>query len=164
MRVLDPKHYSSIDNMNPHRLIRALEVVMETGKSIVSFRKRVRHQHPFRIVKIGLDLPKEELNHRIDTRMDAMIAAGLIQEAQALYRFKDHQALKTVGYQEVFDMMEGKYDEAEMIRLLKRNSRHYAKRQLTWFRRDPEIIWMNPFDIDEIISAVSSAGKASRDQ
>ena len=151
MQTLDPEHFAAIDQQNPHRLIRALEVKIGTGMSIASFRSKSRLVHPFRIVKIGLELPREELYERIDARMDKMIAAGLFEEAKQLYPFKDHQALQTVGYQEVFDYLDGKTDEAEAIRLLKRNSRRYAKRQLTWFKRDPEMIWMNPVNIEGII-------------
>jgi tRNA dimethylallyltransferase len=155
MRTLDPEHFASIDQQNPHRLIRALEVKIGTGMSIASFRSKSRYEHPFRIIKIGLELLREELYERIDLRMDQMIDAGLFEEARQLYPFKDHQALQTVGYQEIFDHLDGKVDKAEAIRLLKRNSRRYAKRQLTWFKRDPEMIWMNPRNIAEIIKVVS---------
>lgn len=155
MRSLDPEHFAGIDQQNPHRLIRALEVKIGTGMSITSFRSKSRHEHPFRIVKIGLELPREVLYERIDTRMDKMIEAGLFEEAKQVYPFKDHQALQTVGYQEVFDYLDGKIDKEEAIRLLKRNSRRYAKRQLTWFKRDPEMTWMDPGDVEGIINFIS---------
>jgi tRNA dimethylallyltransferase len=146
MQEHDPEHFKTLDTQNPHRLIRALEVKLGTGRSIASFRKQARRVHPFTIVKIGLELPREVLYERIDTRMDAMVAAGLFEEARALYPHKDRQALQTVGYREIFDYMDGLYDLDEAIRLLKRNSRRYAKRQLTWFKRDESTKWVNNWD------------------
>jgi len=156
MRNLDPVHYASIDQQNPHRLIRALEVVMATGQSIASFQSKKRLEHPFAIRKIGLELPREVLNRRIDERVDKMIEEGLFREAEELYPSREYQALQTVGYQEVFDFMEGRYDRAEAIRLIKRNTRRYAKRQLTWFKRDGEIFWLNPANIEEIIALAAA--------
>jgi tRNA dimethylallyltransferase len=154
MMTLDPEHYQEIDKQNPHRLIRALEVLQGTGKSIRSFQKKNKVEHAFSIVKIGLTLPREVLYDRIDRRMDDMISEGLFAEAESLYPFRNINALQTVGYQEIFDYMDGKYDREEAVRLLKRNSRRYAKRQLTWFQRDSEIIWMEPHNIDGIIRAI----------
>ncbi|MEO7989870.1 MAG: tRNA (adenosine(37)-N6)-dimethylallyltransferase MiaA [Chryseolinea sp.] len=156
MKELDSEHYETIDQQNPHRLMRALEVKIGTGLSISSFRKKAKLQHPFSIVKIGLELPREVLNKRIDDRMDQMILDGLFEEVKQVFPFKNQQALQTVGYQEIFDFMEGKYDREEAIRLLKRNSRRYAKRQMTWFKRDNEIVWMNPVNIEEIYQTVQS--------
>jgi tRNA dimethylallyltransferase len=153
----DPLHYAAIDIQNPHRLIRALEVVLSTGKSLGSFQKKKKLEHTFSIAKVGLELPREELYRRIDERVDKMIAHGLFTEAEALYPNKKNQSLQTVGYLEIFDFMDGKFDRAEAIRLIKRNSRRYAKRQLTWFKRDAEIFWMNPANIEEIIAQVSTA-------
>jgi tRNA dimethylallyltransferase len=151
MKDADPEYFQTIDQQNPHRLIRALEVKLGTGVSMASFRKNTRLQHAFAIVKIGLELPRNELYKRIDDRMDRMIDKGLFEEAETLYPFKNHNALQTVGYQEIFDFMDGKYDRGEAIRLLKRNSRRYAKRQLTWFKRDAEIKWFHPDDAAEIL-------------
>jgi len=155
MEQLDPTHFEKIDKHNPHRLIRALEVLLGTGMSITSFQKKIKTDHTFSISKIGLELPREELFRRIDERMDKMIAEGLFKEAEGLYAHRDHNALQTVGYREIFDFMEGAYNRHEAVRLLKRNSRRYAKRQLTWFKRDPEIVWMNPANITEIIATAS---------
>jgi tRNA dimethylallyltransferase len=127
---------------------------MGTGLSIASFRSNNRISHPFEIVKIGLELPREELYRRIDDRMDKMIEAGLFEEARALQEHRHRQALQTVGYKEIFDFFEGKYDREEAIRLLKRNSRRYAKRQLTWFKRDPEVHWISGSDPKTIIEFV----------
>jgi len=157
LKVRDPLHFATIDNQNPHRLIRALEVVLSTGKSLGSFQKKKKLEHTFSIVKLGLELPREELYKRIDQRVDKMIEDGLFAEAEALYAHKKNQSLQTVGYLEIFDFMDSKYDRDEAIRLIKRNSRRYAKRQLTWFKRDAEICWMNPANIEEIIAQVSTA-------
>ncbi len=157
MKELDSEHFETIDHQNPHRLMRALEVKIGTGLSISTFRKKAKLQHPFSIVKIGLELPREVLNKRIDDRMDQMIHDGLFEEAKQVFSFKDQQALQTVGYQEIFDFMEGKYDREEAIRLLKRNSRRYAKRQMTWFKRDNEIVWVNPVNIEEIYKTVQDS-------
>jgi tRNA dimethylallyltransferase len=156
MKALDPEHFETIDQQNPHRLMRALEVKIGTGLSISTFRQKAKLQHPFSIVKIGLELPREVLNKRIDDRMDQMIHDGLFEEAKQVFPFKDRQALQTVGYQEIFDFIDEKYDREEAIRLLKRNSRRYAKRQMTWFKRDVEIVWMNPVNIEEIYKTVQS--------
>ena len=157
MAELDPDLLPRLDKQNPHRLIRALEIKIGTGRSIADFQKKEKRQHDFSIVKIGLELDRETLYKRIDDRMDAMIAAGLFEEAHTLYPFKSHNALQTVGYQEIFDFMDGKCDYNEAVRLLKRNSRRYAKRQLTWFKRDAEIHWLDArntssFDINSLFS------------
>ena len=150
----DPKHYSTIDQKNPHRLIRALEVKLGTGASIASFQTNRRIEHAFEIIKIGLELPREELYQRIDDRMIKMVESGLFEEARGLYQHRHRQALQTVGYQEIFDFMDGKYDRGEAIRLLQRNSRRYAKRQLTWFKRDADVQWFSPKDQDAIINFI----------
>lgn len=157
MEEEDPVHLKNIDRQNPHRLIRALEVKRGTGFSIAHFQAGGNKvTHDFCVAKIGLALPRETLYEKIDRRMDAMIADGLFEEAAALYPFRDHQALQTVGYKEIFGFMEGAYDRDEAIRLLKRNSRRYAKRQLTWFRRDSGITWFGSANLDEILSCISA--------
>lgn len=155
MRQLDPEHFATLDQQNPHRLMRALEVKIGTGQSIASFRRQAKLEHPFQVIKIGLELPREVLYKRIDDRMDQMIAAGLFEEAQQLYPYRNHNALQTVGYQEIFNYIDNQYDREEAIRLLKRNSRRYAKRQLTWFKRDEETVWMNPQDIQAILNLIN---------
>lgn len=156
LHVLDPESFYKIDQDNPHRLMRALEVKIGTGQSIFSFRRNEKLKHDFKIVKIGLELPREVLYKRIDERMDEMIACGLFNEAEGLYAFKTHNALQTVGYQEIFEFMDGLFDRDEAIRLLKRNSRRYAKRQLTWFRRDDEMKWFSPYELNQIIDYIKS--------
>lgn len=155
MRELDPEHFKTIDQKNPMRLMRALEVKLATGKSISEFQKKVTKELPFKVVKIGLEMERAKLYERIDARMDEMIAIGLFEEAEQLRPFKNKNALQTVGYQEIFDFMDTQYDREEAIRLLKRNSRRYAKRQLTWFKRDEEIKWFNPEDSKSITAYIS---------
>lgn len=155
MQRLDPEHYNTLDKLNPHRLIRALEIKIGTGNSIATYRTNSRRKHDFQIIKIGLELPREILYERIDTRMDKMMEAGLFKEAQAMLPYEQHQALQTVGYREIFGFLHGEYDREEAIRLLKRNSRHYAKRQLTWFKRDAEFTWFDPSKVNEMIEYIN---------
>jgi tRNA dimethylallyltransferase len=150
MKQLDPGYFSMIDQQNPQRLIRALEVVIGTGMSIRDFQTRKNTVRPFNSIKVGLNIERGELYRRIDDRMDRMIEEGLFEEARELYPFKDLNALQTVGYQEIFGYFEGRYDRGEAIRLLKQNSRRYAKRQLTWFQKDKEIKWFDPSDVEKI--------------
>jgi len=158
MAALDPEHYATLDQQNPHRLLRALEVKLGTGQSIASFRGKNTLVHPFQVVRIGLELPREVLYDRIDRRMDRMIAHGLFEEAEVLYPYRAHQALQTVGYQEIFDFIDGQYDKEEAIRLLKRNSRRYAKRQLTWFKRDAAMRWFAPDDVAGMLAWIEAGG------
>lgn len=156
MRELDPEHFANLDQKNPVRLMRALEVRLATGKSISTFRSATKKNHPFNIIKIGLELERSALYKRIDDRMDAMIEAGLFEEAKSLLAFKNLNALQTVGYREIFGHLDGLYDREEAIRLLKRNSRRYAKRQLTWFKRDEEITWFKPDKTKEMIHLIEN--------
>ncbi|HMQ00271.1 MAG TPA: tRNA (adenosine(37)-N6)-dimethylallyltransferase MiaA [Cyclobacteriaceae bacterium] len=151
---LDPDYYAEVDQQNPQRLMRALEVCMASGKPFSGFRKGTKSNLNCRIIKIGIEMDRKVLNTRIDARMDEMIANGLFEEAKSLYPFKSKNALQTVGYKEIFDFMDGKHDKAEAVRLLKRNSRRYAKRQLTWFKRDEEIRWFKPEEFEEIYKVV----------
>ncbi|GEO03517.1 tRNA dimethylallyltransferase 1 [Adhaeribacter aerolatus] len=144
LHELDPEYYQQVDRANPQRIIRALEVCYSSGQPYSSFRGSGARQRPFNIVKIGLTRDRAELYQRIDQRMDQMLAAGLAEEARQLYPYRAHNALQTVGYKEIFDFIEEKQDWTETVRLLKRNSRRYAKRQLTWFRRDPAFQWFHP--------------------
>lgn len=157
VREYDPDYYDVVDRQNPQRLMRALEVIRGSGKPYSQFRKKEKISLPFRVVKIGLDVSREELYDRIDARMDQMIDRGLFAEAERFFTMRHHNALQTVGYQEIFGFLEGAYDREEAIRLLKRNSRHYAKRQLTWFRRDAEMHWFKADDMDAILSFINSA-------
>ncbi|HXA00916.1 MAG TPA: tRNA (adenosine(37)-N6)-dimethylallyltransferase MiaA, partial [Cytophagaceae bacterium] len=141
LKPADPEYYERVDKGNAHRIIRALEVFRQTGLPISAFRKNIRKERPFEIIKIGINRDRKDLYKRIDERMDQMIATGLLEEASRLYQHKDKPALQTVGYSEIFDFIDGKQNWEETVRLLKRNSRRYAKRQMTWFNRDKEIVW-----------------------
>jgi tRNA dimethylallyltransferase len=152
----DPEYYQQVDRQNPQRLMRALEVFRGTGLKFSSFRVKKKVTRSFQIIKIGLDRDREELYQRIDFRMDQMIASGLFDEADALFEKRHLNALQTVGYSEIFGFLDGKYDRVEAIRLLKRNSRRYAKRQLTWFRRDEEIRWFHPDQLQEISAWITT--------
>lgn len=152
----DPVYYDQVDRSNWQRVIRALEVIRSTGLPFSSFRKKNKSvERPFTNIKFGLDMEREVLFDRINKRMDLMIEEGLFEEAEKLYPYKEKNALQTVGYSEIFGFMNGDYDREEAIRLLKRNSRRYAKRQMTWFKRDPEIIWLSPDRIDQAIDLIS---------
>jgi tRNA dimethylallyltransferase len=140
----DPAWYAQGEVQNPQRLMRALEVVRSTGRSIVHFQQGHLRQRPFRIVKVGLDLPRPLLYERINQRVLRMMEAGLEQEVRGLYDQRHLNALQTVGYQELFDYIEGRHSLAEAVAHIQQNTRHYAKRQLTWFKKDPDYHWMPP--------------------
>lgn len=142
VRTIDPDYYAAGEVQNPQRLMRALEVKMATGQSIRSFQKKNKLQRDFDIVKYGIDIPKEKLHANINTRVDDMITAGLVDEVRSLLPYKNLNALQTVGYSELFDYFEGKLTLQEAVERIKINTRQYAKRQLTWFRKDPEIRWI----------------------
>ena len=151
LRRLDPVYAETADLQNPIRVTRALEVCLSAGEPYSSFRRQQAVERPFRSVMVALERPREELYARIDTRMDAMLSAGLIDEVRSLLPYRALPALQTVGYQEIFPYLDGVYAYDEMVRLLKRNSRRYAKRQLTWFRNQGNYHWFNPNDEKEIL-------------
>jgi len=146
----DPQFYEKGEIKNPQRLMRALEVVEATGKSLFDFRKGKKAKRDFNIVKIGLELPKEKLHANISNRVDKMIEQGLISEVKSLLPYKTMNALQTVGYSEIFDHLEGKISLEKAIEEIKKNTRQYAKRQMTWFRKDKEITWLSPNEIEKI--------------
>jgi tRNA dimethylallyltransferase len=157
----DPGFYASGEIQNPRRLMRALEVAEATGHSILEFRKGQKQERDFNIIKIGLELPKEELHRNINSRVDKMIEAGLIEEVKSLLPYKSINALQTVGYSEIFDFIDGKALPArrqvsmdEAIELIKKNTRQYAKRQLTWFKKDKDARWFSPGDVKKIKAAL----------
>ena len=137
----DYECFVQMDIYNSQRLIRALEICRGTGKPFSSFRKGIKKKRPFNIIKIGLEMDRDLLYSRIDKRMELMLKNGLKDEVEKLKKYKNKNALQTVGYKEIFDFLEHKIDWDECVRLLKRNSRRYAKRQLTWFKKDVEINW-----------------------
>ncbi|OEJ99968.1 tRNA (adenosine(37)-N6)-dimethylallyltransferase MiaA [Roseivirga misakiensis] len=152
LKATDLDYYKIVDLKNPQRVIRALEVIRGTGKTFTEFRKQKPKERDFDVIKIGLAMEREELYSRIDDRMDQMIENGLFQEAQEFQSYSHLNALQTVGYSEIFGYLSGTYDKNEAVRLLKRNSRRYAKRQLTWFKRDQQTVWFNPNQIDQILN------------
>ena len=141
LRILDPESYASIDPANGQRIVRALEVTIATGRKYSDWKTHPARERPFTIVQTGLTRPRPELYAPIDARVDQMMAEGLLEEARSLLPYRDLPALNTVGYKELFAFFDGAYDLPEAIRLIKRNTRHYAKKQLTYWARDPEIIW-----------------------
>jgi tRNA dimethylallyltransferase len=147
LKIADPVYYNEVDLRNPQRVIRALEVFRSTGKPFSSYRKATINKRPFNILKIGLDLPREVLYDRINKRVDAMVAQGLVDEVSALTPYRHLNALNTVGYAELFDYFDGTFDLPRAIELIKQNTRRFAKRQLTWFRKDQSIHWLKPADI-----------------
>jgi tRNA dimethylallyltransferase len=156
---LDPDICNILDIRNPHRIMRALEACINSGKPYSSLRKNFEKRRPFNIIKIGLTMDRDLLYNRINMRVNKMIETGLEKEARNLYRFKELNALKTVGYRELFDYFEGKTSLEKTIDLIKRNTRRYAKRQITWFARYPEIKWFHPDDFDGIISEIKKRVK-----
>jgi tRNA dimethylallyltransferase len=147
----DPLYFEDGEIQNPHRLLRALEFFRTTGQSIRHFQKGMKRERPFRIIKLGIRLPKEELHERINRRVDDMIAQGLEAEARTLFGFKDLKALQTVGYREIFDHLKGLSSMDAAIEFIKRNTRHYAKRQLTWFKKDADLKWFHPQDVEPML-------------
>ena len=156
LKQLDPVFYEQVDLNNAKRVLHAVEVCLMAGVPYSSLRTNVAKDRGFRIIKIGLMREKEELYDRINRRVDQMLQNGLMEEARSLYPYREYNALNTVGYKEWFDFFDGKIDEAEAIRLIKRNSRRYAKKQLSWFRRDGEIRWFHPDEKDRILTYLQS--------
>jgi tRNA dimethylallyltransferase len=163
LKALDEEHYKKIDINNPHRLIRAIEVCMTTGKTYTELRKGEKQKRNFTCIKIGLHIEREKLYTIINSRVDKMIFDGLINEVKSLSRFiagTKLNALQTVGYKELFEHLEGKTDLTRAIELIKQNTRNFAKRQMTWFRKDLEIKWFNPDEVLAILKYISSVSKS----
>lgn len=151
LQKLDPDFYAVAETQNPQRLIRALEVLEATGRSITTFRTANRVQRDFRIIKIGITPAKELLHRNIHHRVDQMMAAGLLDEVKSVLPYRDHNALQTVGYQEIFDYLDAKTSLEQAIDLIKTHTRQYAKRQLTWFRKDKEFHWFDAAEADHVL-------------
>ena len=154
LKLLDPEHYSKVDLKNYKRIIRALEICETAGRPYSSFLKKQKRERDFGIIKIGIERPREELYQRINRRVDDMIAMGLEDEARQLYDFRNLNALNSVGYKEFFDVFDGKISREKAIDLIKRNSRRYAKRQMTWWSKDKEIKWFKPEPVRDIITYI----------
>ena len=155
LQRLDPEHYAVVDRKNYRRVIHALEICYQTGQTYTSFRKQERKQRPFRIVKIGLNRERDELYQRINSRVDQMMTDGLLDEAQSLYDKRSNNALNTVGYKEMFAYLDGTWTLDEAIERMKGNTRRYARKQLTWFRRDTEMQWFHPKQQEDILNYIS---------
>ncbi len=155
LQRLDPEHYAVVDRKNYRRVIHALEICYQTGQTYTSFRKQERKQRPFRIVKIGLNRERDELYQRINSRVDQMMTDGLLDEARSLYDKRSNNALNTVGYKEMFAYLDGTWTLDEAIERMKGNTRRYARKQLTWFRRDTEMQWFHPKQQEDILNYIS---------
>jgi tRNA dimethylallyltransferase len=156
LKRLDPEYYRTADIQNPVRLIRALEVCLTTGKTFSSLRKNAKRERPFSILKLGLAIPQQELAERIRSRTLAMISAGLVEEARSLLPHRNLNSLNTVGYKEIFSYLDGSVSIDEAIEKICVNTRRYAKRQMTWFRKDKDIHWTHPNDMDHIRKYIDS--------
>lgn len=169
LKIIDKKYYDEADKKNPHRIIRALEVCIISGVPYSSFRKSTKddssatltHQkrtkeRNFKVIKIGIEFPREKLYDRINQRVDKMFEHGLIEEAKNLHRFKSLNALQTVGYEELFEYFEDKISLEDAVEKIKQNTRRFAKRQMTWFKKDKEIFWFSPEEKEKIFSFVST--------
>ena len=161
LRRLDPDYYEIVDRQNPRRVVHALEICVMTGKTYTSFRskerrskERSRNVRPFRIIKIGLDRPREELYQRINARVDQMMSDGLLEEVKALYPKKELNALNTVGYKELFDYLDGRWPLEEAVERIKGNTRRYARKQLTWYKKDEHIRWFHPDDKQSLMNYI----------
>jgi len=156
LKLLDPEYYNQVDLKNTQRILKAIEVCLQTGRPFSSFRTQPNKPRPFSPIKIGLNRPREELYQRINDRVDGMVADGLVAEAKGLYNQKHLNALNTVGYKEIFEHLDGNTTLEVAIDLIKRNSRRYAKRQLTWWARDKEITWFHPNQVGAITEFIKN--------
>ncbi|MBP5711844.1 MAG: tRNA (adenosine(37)-N6)-dimethylallyltransferase MiaA [Prevotella sp.] len=157
LRQLDPIHYEFVDKNNPRRVVHALEICHMTGNTYTSFRTNKIKERPFQIIKIGLNLPREELYQRINQRVLNMIQEGWVEEALKVYPKRELNSLHTVGYRELFDYLDGLYTLDEAIEKIQSNTRRYMRKQLTWFKRDQKIRWFSPNNIEEIINYISKS-------
>ncbi len=153
---LDPEHYAIVDRKNPRRILHALEICHQTGRTYTSFRTGEKRKRPFNIIKIGLNRDRDELYERINIRVLDMMEQGLEQEARAMLPYRELNALNTVGYKEMFQYFDGAILLEEAIRQIQSNSRRYARKQLTWYKRDAEIMWFNPENVNEITNYIDS--------
>ncbi len=156
LRLLDPTYYNEADIKNPKRVMHALEICYMTGKPYSSFRSGQKRKRPFNIIKIGLMRQREELYERISRRVEQMIADGLIDEAKKFYHLKEHNSLNTVGYKELFKVIDGEWELLFAIEKIKQNTRIYSRKQMTWYRRDEEVSWFHPDKIEEILNFIDS--------
>ncbi len=151
LKKLDPEYYSIVDISNPNRLMRAIEVCLFTGKTFTSLRNNIPKNREFEIIKIGLNRNREKLFNIINSRVDKMINTGLIDEVKSLTKYRNFNALNTVGYKEIFEYLDKKITLKQAIENIKTNTRRYAKRQITWFKKDESIKWFHPDELQKII-------------
>jgi tRNA dimethylallyltransferase len=156
LKKIDPLYYEEVDIFNPQRIIRALEVFESTGKKFSSLRTNLKKQRPFNIVKIGLNTDREKLYERINLRVDQMVRDGLIEEVETLKLFRHLNPLNTVGYSEILNYLEGNGSKEEAIEKIKQNTRRFAKRQITWFKKSEDIKWFEPDEFESIIQYLNS--------
>jgi len=156
LKMLDPVSYDKIDLKNPKRILKALEVSLQTGKPYSTFLTESKKKREFKIIKVGLQREREELYERINLRVDQMVEEGLIDEAKRYYKDRKLNSLNTVGYKELFNYFDGSITKEKAIELIKRNSRHYAKRQISWFSRDKDIVWFHPEKKESIVEFIKS--------
>lgn len=155
LRRLDPEHYEVVDRQNHRRVIHALEICYQTGKTYTSFRTQKRKERPFQIVKIGLTRDRQELYDRINQRVDTMMSEGLLDEVRSVAAYRSTNALNTVGYKELFDYLDGRWPLEEAVERIKGNTRRYARKQLTWYKRDEQVTWFHPDQQDKILKFIS---------
>ena len=151
LRQLDPEHYEQVDRKNPRRVVHALEICLMTGRTYTSFRKNERKERPFRIIKIGLTRERDIIYERINSRVDQMMERGFLDEARSVYAQRHLNALNTVGYKELFAYLDGVWPLDEAVERIKGNTRRYARKQLTWYKKDPLITWFSPDDKQHIL-------------
>ncbi|MES2653901.1 MAG: tRNA (adenosine(37)-N6)-dimethylallyltransferase MiaA [Bacteroidota bacterium] len=150
LRTVDPEYFNKVDQSNPQRMIRGLEVFLSTGEKLSSFLTNNKKERDFNIVKIGLNADRTFVYDRINQRVDLMMEAGLLEEVKELMPYRQYNALNTVGYSELFDYLDGKTDLSSAVAMIKQNTRRFAKRQLTWFRRDENTVWFKPEESEKI--------------
>lgn len=155
LRRLDPEHWEIVDKKNPRRVVHALEICLMTGRTYTSFRTNAHKERPFRIIKIGLNRERDVIYDRINQRVDQMMYDGLLDEARSLYHLRHLNALNTVGYKEMFTHLDGTWTLDEAIERLKGNTRRYARKQLTWFKRDPQMQWFSPDEKQSILYQIT---------
>lgn len=155
LKQYDPEYFEKVDQHNPQRMIRGLEVFLSTGQKLSSMLLATKKQRPFNIIKIGLNTERAKLYEQINLRVDKMMENGLLEEVKSLTDFKKYNALNTVGYSEIFDYLEGKLTLENAVSSIKQNTRRFAKRQLTWFRRDEEINWFEPGKTKDVIKVIN---------
>jgi tRNA dimethylallyltransferase len=164
LKELDPEYFTKVDQSNPQRMIRGLEIVLSTGQKLSSFLTAKKKERPFNIIKIGLNTDRAILYDRINHRVDLMMETGLLEEVKSLIGFRQHNALNTVGYSELFKYLDGQTDLSSAVAMIKQNTRRFAKRQLTWFRRDDDITWFEPDQKEDVIEFLHQVCHSERSE